>query len=357
MKDINDHVKDGTLPDDPTVEAEPVSPKAKEAHADDARLMTVKQVMKASWDEVTAPRDKRPIITTTHYEIDRDTGGFCPEDVWIVAGKSQWGKTSFTIAVADENIARGHRILIVSGEDRPTLYGERLIIRRSRVNRYRYKNNLMNDAEFSRGLDAVGRAENLPVYLDARGKSVEWAAKRVRRIVAEEGIDLIFWDYLQCFHKDKPTQDQRLGITYIARIMTDVIKTSGKAGAILSQVTPDDKAMVPDMYSIRDSKDVANAAEVVAIGFVPKSAIERDVDGRKIMIANEGERAMVLAKNKPGPGPGGRIYRMGSDADHGCFDVVEDPDAPARRASDDAADHFAQSMPDFQTPFNESAER
>lgn len=335
MTDLNDQAQAGTLPEDPAVGALPISPAAKQVTEDEARLMTVQGVMKASWEQATAPRSDRKIITTCHYEIDRDTGGFCPEDVWIIAGKSQWGKTSYTIACADENIKAGHRVLIVSGEDRPSLYGERLMIRRTRINRYRYTNNRMTDVEFNAGADAVKDAENIPVYLDARGKSVEWAAKRVRQIVASEGIDLIFWDYIQCFHKEKATQDQRLGITYIARAMTDVIKTTGKAGALLSQVTPDEKAMTPDMYSIRDSKDVANAAEVVAIGFFPKGSVERDTNGQKVLVAKEGERCMVLAKNKPGPGPGGRIYRMGSDANHGCFDVVKNPEPNNEHWADD----------------------
>lgn len=338
MKDLNDHLVAGTLPTDPTKQAVPLTASAKEIADEERRVMTVSEVMRSSWDEVTAPREVKKIITSTHYEIDRDTGGFCPEDVWVIAGVSQYGKTSLTIAIADENIKTGHRVLIVSGEDRPTLYGERLLIRRTRINRYRYKNNVMKMEELDRGITALNHAEHLPVYLDARGKSVEWAAKKVRHMVASEGIDLIFWDYIQCFQKDKATQDQRLGITYIARVMTDAIKTTGKAGALLSQVTPDDKAMIPDMYSIRDSKDVANAAEVVAIGFFPKAAVERDMDGRKVMLAKEGERCIVLAKNKPGPGPQNRIYRMGSDVTHGCFDVVRDPTPGNHSWADDLSE-------------------
>lgn len=343
--DHNEANQAGVMPEDPTSKAVPVSEGAKQIDDEESRLHSVQGVMKASWDEVTAPKGDRKIITTCHYEIDRDTGGFCDEDVWVIAGRSQWGKTSYTIACADENIKRGHRVLIVSGEDRPSLYGSRLVVRRTGINRYRYANNRMTDEEFDRGANAVSQAEDCPVYLDARGKSVEWASKKVKQIVAAEGIDLIFWDYIQCFHKDKPMQDQRLSITYIARVMTDTIKTSGKAGALLSQVTPDDKALIPDMYSIRDSKDVANAAEVVAIGFVPTSPVERDVNGQRIVINKENDRCMVLAKNKPGPGPGGRVYRMVEDSREardwsqnlGCFGVVREPQNERDRFFDDLA--------------------
>lgn len=70
--------------------------------------------------------------TTTHYEIDNDTGGgFCPGDVWVVGARTGWGKSSFAIACTMENIKQGGRSLIVSSEDSPRRYGERMIVSRA----------------------------------------------------------------------------------------------------------------------------------------------------------------------------------------------------------------------------------
>jgi replicative DNA helicase len=250
--------------------------------------------------------------------------------VWVVGAKSSWGKSSYLVMVADENIQRGKRVLIVSAEDPDSLYGDRLLVRRTRVDRHRLSAGALWDDERDRVTAALRKAEDVPVYLDARGKSVEWAAKRVRRMVQSDGIDLIAWDYLHAFDQEKPGQngDRRAQLNYISRVMTDTVKTTGKAGIIFAQVTPDTKSQVPDMYEIRDSKDVVNAAEVVAIGFEPAISIERDVDGQKVVIADKSSKALVIAKNKPGPGPKGRVYGMGSDYKHGCFNVVECPPEP-----------------------------
>lgn len=189
----------------------------------------------------------------------------------------------------------------------------------------------------------AGAISSLPsgsFFLDARGRSAEWAARQASSLVKNEGIDLVFFDYLQSFNREKAQADRRLEVTYISRVFTDCLKINDTAGAILSQITPQlpgQGPRIPDAYSLRDSKDVANAADVVAIGFFSETPVERFVDGRNITVAEKNERCMVLAKNKPGPGPGGRIYRMGSDANHGCFDVVKNPEPNNDHWADDLA--------------------
>jgi replicative DNA helicase len=327
-EDINDLAAAGKLPADPKSQAKPVNAEAQKRDEEEARVVSVKQLLHGAMQRALQPKTEKTVLTTGHWEIDRDTGGFRNECVWVVGAKSSWGKSSYLVMVADENIRRGKRVLIVSAEDPDSLYGDRLMVRRTRVDRHRFSAGALERDEQDRVTDALGKAEDVPVFLDARGKSVEWAAKRVRRLIQSDGIDLIAWDYLHAFDQEKPGQngDRRAQLNYISRVMTDTVKTTGKAGIIFAQVTPDTKSQVPDMYEIRDSKDVVNAAEVVAIGFEPAISIERDQDGQKVIIADKSSKALVIAKNKPGPGPKGRVYGMGSDYKHGCFNVVKCPD-------------------------------
>lgn len=323
-EDINDRAIGGTLPIDPTVEAKPVTKSAKLEAEDAKRVVTVKAMLNEAHGAIG--KKTRDVITTGHYEIDRDTSGFQKEFVWIFGAKSHWGKSSYAVMVADENLKRGKRVLIVSAEDPSRLYGERLLMRRARVNRYGMQSGRLSSDELSRVTNVVSRGEDVPVYLNSIGKSVEWATKQVRRLVLSESIDLVMFDYLHAFDKEKNLNTDRRGIlNYIARMMTDTVKELGCAGLIFGQVTPDTKADVPDMYEIRDSKDVVNAADAVAIGYMPKAQVERNVNGQRVVVAEKDERCVVVAKNKPGPGPAGRIYRMGSDQEHGCFDIVDDP--------------------------------
>ncbi len=326
VEDLNDLAMQGRLPADLKQHAEPVSAQAKTEAEEAARVVTVRQMLKGACDRAFEKRKPEDRLTTGHWEIDRDVGGFKKGFVWVFGAKSHWGKSSSLVMFADENIKRGKRVLIVSSEDQHSLYGDRLLMRRARVDKYRLEACQLNPEEASRVAAVTQAGEDVPVFLDAIGKSVEWAAKRVKSLVASEGIDLVAWDYLHSFDKEKRIEgDRRAALNYIARTMSDTMKTIGVAGVIYGQVTPDTKAIVPDMYEIRDSKDVVNAADCVAIGFMPSTRMERDVEGTRVAIADAGDRCIVMAKKKTGPGPAGRVYRMGSDKEHGCFDIVPDP--------------------------------
>ena len=320
--DINDLAKSGALPADPAKEAKPVNQKAREEAEEAARLVSLKSMLEDSAKRAFLPRQETLHLTTGHWEMDQDTGGFRRGCVWVFGAKSSWGKSSHLLMAADENIKRGKRVLIVSAEDPKDLYADRWMVRRARVSRYRFQNQSLDVYERDKIHNVIRGAEDVPVYLSAIGKGVEWAAKKVRQIIKAEGIDLVAWDYLHAFDNEKPMKDRRSQLNYIARTMTDCTKTADVAGIIYAQITPDEKASgPPDMYVIRDTKDVVNAAEVVAVGF---DASGKEKRGDQF-VAEPGARVVILAKNKPGPGAKGRIYAMKSDNTHGCFDVTEKP--------------------------------
>jgi hypothetical protein len=105
--------------------------------------------------------------------------------------------------------------------------------------------------------------------------------------------------------------DQRLRINCAGRSFTTVAKQERCACILFSQITPP-KDGGSLLYSLRDSKDLSNAAEVVLIG----------------RYSGEGDhahktRSLVLAKNKPGPEPAGGEFEMGTNADLQAFRPVE----------------------------------
>jgi replicative DNA helicase len=327
-EDINDLAKTGKLPADPRSEAKPVNQAAKTKVEDEGRLVSVKQMLVGSLERALKPVADRKIITTGHYRMDRDTGGFQKGDVWAFGADTSWGKSANLLMLCDENIRRGFRILIVSFEDPERIYADRLMMRRSgfgvpanRVNSHRFKNGNLEPDERDRLVDVCNGGEDVPVYFNAVGKSVEATCKQLRKIVPQEGIDLVAFDYLQAADHDKPQKDRRLQLNYISRVMTDTIKTLNRCGIIYSQITPPEDNKIPGKYSLRDSKDVSNGAEVIAIGFEPAVDIKRG----ETTLAKAGEKVIRLAKNKPGPGKKDEYYLQNWDSDHGCFDVVQDP--------------------------------
>ena len=289
------------------------------------RTLTVGDLLRDSEARLYQPQSTTS-CTTGHYAIDRATGGFERGSVWAFGAETNWGKSSFLVMVADENIRKGRKVLIVSSEDDQKLYGNRLLIRRSRVCAERFKAKALQTDERDRIRDVVKAGEDQPVFFDARGRSVEWVASRTKDLVREYGIDLVAFDYLQAFDSDKRHQDRRNQVSYIARALTDVAKLANISGIIFSQITIAEGRSFPDKNSIKESKDVGNAAEVVMMGFTPAKPITRR-DGSPLISA--GERALNLDKNKDGPKG---MFPVKWDDHSACFDVSLDPEAERYQA-------------------------
>lgn len=335
-RDENDRLREGTLPEDPRADAKRVS-------EDVPRVLTVRDIMDSAMRHALDTRSGS-VCTSGHYRIDDITGGLRAGFVWVFGADTGYGKSSWCVMVADENIKRGKRVLIVSAEDDEKLYGSRLLVRRSRVSADALRRRRLTAEDQNRLALARESGEDVPVFLDARGKNVEWIARHTKQLVAEHRIDLIAYDYLQAFDNEKPQQDRRNQVSYIARTLVDAAKTSGVAAVLFSQLTVQEGKPIPDKHSIRESRDVSNMAEVVAIGFTPRADV---VDSEKRTLARANERTLLLDKVKDGPR--GAMIALPWDEASACFDTVADPEVQRYeqqiRENDSMTDDFAERYP------------
>jgi hypothetical protein len=194
-------------------------------------------------------------------ELDEVTGGLRPGHVWVLGAPTNWGKSSWLLALVDHcRRICGRRALFVTAEDAPELLGTRLLCRRAGLPGRAARDGRLTAQHLARASDEVvaARARGAgPVMLDGRGRDVEHLAGDIRAATRAHGIEIVVVDYLQCIGTARTTQDRRSEINHIARTLTDAIKTSGAAGVLASQLTGED---------IRESRDVEHAAEVVLIG-------------------------------------------------------------------------------------------
>lgn len=245
-------------------------------------------------------------LSTGNWELDRDTGGFRPGTVAVFGAQSHWGKSSYALMVADLAINRGHNTLIVSAEDPESLWADRWLQYRAEIPRERFDAGVFLPDHLHRMTRAAHEARDTPVLLDATGRSPEWTARQVRALVRKHRIKLVQYDYITAWLKgEKSAADMRPAANHITRTFSDLGKQLGVATLLYSQITPSDTI---GMYSLRESKDIANGAEVVLLGLKDKKS---------------GDRSIKLAKNKPGPAPMGKSYAMGTNQATQSFKPVE----------------------------------
>jgi hypothetical protein len=215
-------------------------------------------------------------------QLDAFTGGLRPGHVWAFGAATNWGKSSWLLALLDHcQRVCGRRALFVTAEDTPELLGTRLLCRRAGLPGRATRDGRLTEQHLERVNDEILAARERgpsPVMLDGRGRDVEHLAGDIRAATRAHGIELVLVDYLQCIGTARTTQDRRAEINHISRSLTDAIKTSGAAGVLASQLTGED---------IRESRDVEHAAEVVLIG-------RRDPDPPHA-------RRLLVKKNKCGP--------------------------------------------------------
>lgn len=229
-------------------------------------------------------------------ELDKQTGGIRQGHVWVLGAPTNWGKTNWLIGVSERYLGvHGSGVLLITCEDDEYLVSMRRLCRRAGIDALYARDGKASAADCEKAVDALRESAahgKAPVLLDGRGRSVEDLAEDVKRLAKLHDLKLILVDYLQCIATAKPFNDRRLEIAYVARTLTDAIKTSGCAGVLASQLTDE---------HVRDSKDVEHAAEVVLIG-------------RK---SEDGELSAWLKKNKTGPV--GCVVRLASDPKTAAF--------------------------------------
>jgi replicative DNA helicase len=226
--------------------------------------------------------------------IDILIGGFRYERVTVLGASTSWGKSSFAVMGLDVGLRQDCSVLVVSGEDPESMYAQRLMARRANVNAMRLRDGMCRPDELSRMAGAAENGEDLPWFLNGIGKPVEWCARAIKHVVENERHDLVIVDYVQAFSCLKKTQDRRNEVTYIFRTFVDVIKASGAAGLILSQLRRLEDNEIPNIHDLKESGDVENGAEHVLLGYHVKPKAVNGVEQEK-------KRYLLLGKNKDGP--------------------------------------------------------
>jgi len=350
--DENDRLKDGTLPKDPKEGTKTV----KEA----PRVLTVEQILAASEERAKQAKGKK-FCSTGHYLIDRYTGGMQDGDCWLFGAETSFGKSSFAIQLVDVNLKMEKRVLIVSSEDSEELYGDRLMCRRAGLDAKDYRDGNLTKEEWELVARTRASGEPVPVFVDARPHKIERLEAHLNKIVVDQSINLIVFDYLQEFQSTRKHQDERVKFKEIAAVMRRVVKGNKRTGIIMSQltITPGKKSL--DKNNIRESRDVSNAAETILIGYLQDTVVyEKDKNGNDVFVRNskgdyvyetkdgheqrvrkilwgEGDRMLLIDKCKRGP-RGDRV-KLDWDNRTASFKVTKDPE---QQRIDDVYDNVTE---------------
>lgn len=294
MSDDNELAILGRLPADPAAGCKVIH--------DAPRIVTARTMLEGALARASVT-GRRQSCTTGNRFLDERTGGFLPGWCWVFGATTNWGKSMWAVAVADENLRMGRGVLIVSLEDPEELYADRLMLRRcctsgKLVSADRLRLGQLGEKELLSMHEVANKGERKPLFVDARSWKGERISKEIGRILDGCEIDLVILDYIQEVHSERDHHSTRDKVSEMARAIRQEVKSRGRALLMLSQVTiGEDPDKWPRMSQIRDSRDVVNAAEVVVMAGTAQADV-LDRDGNPILV--KGDRGLKIEKVKQG---------------------------------------------------------
>lgn len=238
-------------------------------------------------------------LTTGFPALDSMTAGLQPGDLIIVAARPSMGKTAISLNIAEHvAIESKKNVLFFSLEMINNQLGTRLLASVSRINQQRVKIGRINDHEWQRLTDAVGKLASSGIYLDESSSiSATEIRARARRLHREcGGLHLIVIDYLQLIQTSGKSDNRAFELAEVSRALKMLAKELHVPVIALSQLNrsleqrPNKR---PIMSDLRDSGGIEQDADLIL--FVYRDEVYHEDSPDK------GIAELVVGKQRNGP--------------------------------------------------------
>lgn len=269
----------------------------------------INSVLKVANDEIMEAKSNLDDVTGIHtgYEnLDNYTCGWQSTDFNIIAGRPGMGKTTFALCLARFTAEECQiPIAYFSLEMSSVQLVKRLISGISEVEGKKIKNGQYNQAELKRIDQGIGRLWDKPFYLDETpGLSIYELRTKLRRLVKEHGVKVVFIDYLQLMSASTTRYSTRQDeVSLISRSLKALAKETGTTIIALSQMNRGVEAREglegkrPRLSDLRESGAIEQDADMVLFVHRPEVyGITHDDNGKDL----RGTSEIIIGKNRNG---------------------------------------------------------
>jgi len=271
-------------------------------------LMPLQKVLLSTFDRIgqqSLLKGRLSGVPTGLYDLDRMLTGLHGGELVLVGARPAMGKTSMALGVAQFAATKGKRCVAIFSLEMPAeQIGMRLLCSEAGVNMQRVRNGMLSDEEWVKLGDSINDLSSCRMYVDdSSGLSPSQLRSRCRRLMMEQGLDLIIIDYLGLMTTDKRVENRQLEVSEISRQLKSIaleLKIPVLACAQLSRAPSNRDNKRPLLSDLRDSGSIEQDADVVMFlhreGYYATAGGPED--GPK-PDDNQGE--IIVAKQRNGP--------------------------------------------------------
>ena len=236
-------------------------------------------------------------LSTGFVDLDRQTNGFQPAELIILAARPSMGKTAFVCNIAEWTAgAGGTATLIFSLEQSKLELAERFLCIRARLDGHRLRKGLLEAHERDALLKASGELSEIQMFIDdSPGRTVAQIGAICRRLKRRNNLGLVIIDYLQLIEPEDKRAPREQQIALITRRLKGIAKENSLPLIALSQLNRgvelrDDKR--PRLADLRESGAIEQDADIVMFLHRPDAYNPED---------RPGLAEVVVAKHRSGP--------------------------------------------------------
>ncbi|WP_291585293.1 DnaB-like helicase C-terminal domain-containing protein [Bacteroides sp.] len=210
--------------------------------------------------------------TPTGFEkIDSKSGGLQKSDLIIIAGETSQGKTSLAVSMMRNASFSGAKIAMYSMEMKKEQITARILSMESGIPSNQIMYSRLTDSQIQAIDKRIGKLSGKGIYFDDRSTSnIDTIISSIRYMKLKFGIDGAIVDYLQILNVNMKGVNKEQQMGDVARRLKNLAKELDIWIIALSQLNRDTMNPVPTIARLRDSGQIAEAADVVILVYRPE---------------------------------------------------------------------------------------
>jgi len=233
-------------------------------------------------------------VPTGFAKLDTYTSGFQNSELIIIGARPSIGKTALALSII-QNIACERRIPcgFFSLEMPYESIGMRLLAQEARVPMQKIRSGMLKVDDVKKIQDAAGRWFEAPLYtVDTPNMKLIDLRAVARRMVKNQGVKIIFIDYIGLISTEDPTAPVFEQVSLISKSLKALARELSIPIVALCQVARDAEGQEPNLAQLRGSGSIEQDADVVM--FLHRDRIK---DGDTVAAQ---DAKIILAKQRNG---------------------------------------------------------
>ncbi len=234
-----------------------------------SNFVHIKELLKDAYERASHSKESDDYsgISTGFKELDVLLGGFQKSDLIVLAARPSVGKTALALdMMRHAALIEKKNVAFFSLEMSNMQIMDRLLGMQSGIPFWEIRTNKLNEEKVVKLANTMGELADANIFIDdSPGQNINQIRTKARRLMLEQGVDIIFVDYLQLMHGN--TKESRaLEVGEVSQGLKNLAKELNVPVVALSQLSRAIELRQnrrPQLSDLRESGSIEQDADVV----------------------------------------------------------------------------------------------